>query len=101
LLKSGAAFGLAFDFLQNGGIGKSVHDRGLSAPRIIIRNLDPRRCVPSLPILADSLADQQDVHSIRTAEREEELHFGRSQTGTAAWLRKGRKAQKAQNFHKT
>jgi len=38
LLKAGAAFRLAFDFLQNGGIGKSVHDRGLLAAQIIIRD---------------------------------------------------------------
>jgi hypothetical protein len=36
LLEAGGAFGLAFDLLQDGGIGESVQDRGLSVVQTII-----------------------------------------------------------------
>ena len=38
LPEAGGVFGLAFDLLQNGGIGEFVQDRGLFAAQIIIRD---------------------------------------------------------------
>ena len=37
LLEAGGALGLAFDLLQDGGIGESIQARGLRATQIIIR----------------------------------------------------------------
>src|SRR5579863_4861010 len=92
LLEACGAFGLAFNLLQDGGIGEFVQDRGLSAAQIIIL----RRCRCD-----GSTSNRVTRDSIRTAILREELHPIWFLSPCTSRLRKGPKVQKAQNFHKT